>query len=49
MGELEEEYDYQHEIEPDEHTLNENIKSIKILFRNDKFSDCTYYPGHLFQ
>jgi predicted Zn-dependent protease with MMP-like domain len=32
MGELEEEYDYQHEIEPDEHTLNENMNRSRYFF-----------------
>ena len=32
MGELEEEYDYQHEIEPDEHTLHENMNRSQYFF-----------------
>ncbi len=32
MGELEEEYDYQHEIEPDEHTLHENMNRSRYVF-----------------
>ncbi len=32
MGELEEEYDYQREIEPDEHTRNENINRSRYFF-----------------
>ena len=32
MGELEEEYDYQNEIEPDEHTLNENMDRSRYFF-----------------
>ncbi len=32
MGELEEEYDYQREIEPDEHTLNENMNRSRYFF-----------------
>jgi predicted Zn-dependent protease with MMP-like domain len=32
MGELEEEYDYQREIEPDEHTRNENIHRSRYFF-----------------
>ncbi len=32
MGELEEEYDYQREIEPDEHTQNENINRSRYFF-----------------
>jgi predicted Zn-dependent protease with MMP-like domain len=32
MGELEEEYDYQREIEPDEHTRNENISRSRYFF-----------------
>ena len=32
MGELEEEYDYQKEIEPDEHTLHENMDRSRYFF-----------------
>jgi predicted Zn-dependent protease with MMP-like domain len=32
MGELEEEYDYQNEIEPDEHTLHENMNRSRYFF-----------------
>ena len=32
MGELEEEYDYQREIEPDEHIRNENINRSRYFF-----------------
>ncbi|HXZ05280.1 MAG TPA: metallopeptidase family protein [Ktedonobacteraceae bacterium] len=32
MGELEEEYDYQREIEPDKHTLNENMNRSRYFF-----------------
>ena len=32
MSELEEEYDYQNEIEPDEHTLNENMDRSRYFF-----------------
>ena len=32
MGELEEEYDYQREIEPDEHTLHENMNRSQYFF-----------------
>jgi len=32
MGELEEEYDYQNEVEPDEHTLNENMDRSRYFF-----------------
>src|SRR6266571_4945370 len=32
MGELEEEYEYQREIEPDEHTRNENINRSRYFF-----------------
>jgi len=32
MGELEEEYDYQREIEPDKHILNENINRSRYFF-----------------
>ena len=32
MGELEEEYDYQNEIEPDEHTLHENMDRSRYFF-----------------
>jgi len=32
MGELEEEYDYQHEIEPDKHTLHENMNRSRYFF-----------------
>jgi predicted Zn-dependent protease with MMP-like domain len=32
MAELEEEYDYQQEIEPDEHTRNENINRSRYFF-----------------
>jgi predicted Zn-dependent protease with MMP-like domain len=32
MGELEEEYDYQREIEPDEHTRNENTNRSRYFF-----------------
>jgi predicted Zn-dependent protease with MMP-like domain len=32
MGELEEEYDYQREIEPDEHTLHENMDRSRYFF-----------------
>src|SRR6059058_5129457 len=32
MGELEEEYDYQREIEPDEHTLHENMNRSRYFF-----------------
>ena len=32
MGEIEEEYDYQREIEPDKHTLNENMNRSRYFF-----------------
>jgi predicted Zn-dependent protease with MMP-like domain len=32
MGDLEEEYDYQREIEPDKHTLNENMNRSRYFF-----------------
>jgi predicted Zn-dependent protease with MMP-like domain len=32
MGELEEKYDYQREIEPDKHTLNENMNRSRYFF-----------------
>jgi predicted Zn-dependent protease with MMP-like domain len=32
MGDLEEEYDYQNEIEPDEHTLHENMDRSRYFF-----------------
>jgi predicted Zn-dependent protease with MMP-like domain len=32
MGELEEEYDYQREIEPDEHTIHENMNRSQYFF-----------------
>src|SRR5215470_11998494 len=32
MGELEDEYDYRREIEPDEHTLNENMNRSRYFF-----------------
>jgi predicted Zn-dependent protease with MMP-like domain len=32
MGDLEEEYDYQREIEPDEHTLHENMNRSRYFF-----------------
>lgn len=32
MGELEEEFDYQREIEPDEHTLHENMNRSRYFF-----------------
>ena len=37
MGELEEEYDYQNEIEPDEHTLHENMDRSRYFFASISF------------
>ncbi len=37
MGELEEEYDYQREIEPDKHTLNENMNRSRYFFASISF------------
>src|SRR5215831_7670694 len=37
MNELEDEFDYQREIEPDEHTLNENMNRSRFVFATISF------------
>jgi predicted Zn-dependent protease with MMP-like domain len=45
MGELEEEYDYQREIEPDEHTRNENINRSRYFFAMISFLIALLFLG----
>src|SRR5271169_5004828 len=45
MGELEEEYDYQREIEPDEHTRNENIDRSRYFFAMISFLIALLFLG----
>ena len=48
MGELEEEYDYQREIEPDEHTRNENIDRSRYFFAMISFLIALLFLGIYF-
>ena len=45
MGKLEEEYDYQNEIEPDEHTLHENMDRSRYFFAMISFLMALIFLG----
>jgi len=48
MNELEDEYDYQHEIEPDEHTLHENMNRSRYVFAMISFLIALIFLGIFF-